>query len=281
VDLTPAQHEAIASLAQSLGLPVEQVRLVSAEAVTWPDGCMGVRRLGVLCTQAQVSGFRILLEAQDKQYEFHTNQDGSVIVPEGGLQVSGPALEAVLKQLAMNLGVREVDVQAVSSSSTEWPDGCLGVALEGVMCAQVVTPGYLIVLEAAGRQYEYHTDDAGSRVMPATLAMSWRQEGGIAGLCRSLTVYRSGEVYGIDCRTASDGRMGTLISLLSTTERGKFYQWLDSYGNVVADLSDPPNVMDRLSRNLDFYGSGNKQPALDVQQEIFSFGQSLYQKLYQ
>src|SRR5512140_195781 len=54
VDLSPAQRAAISALAQSLGISVDQVRLMSSEAVTWPNGCMGVQRIGVMCTQAQV-----------------------------------------------------------------------------------------------------------------------------------------------------------------------------------------------------------------------------------
>jgi hypothetical protein len=281
VDLTPPQRAALVALSQNLGLPVDQIQVASTEAVTWPDGCMGVRRLGVMCTQNQVPGFRIVLDARGKQYEFHTDQDGSVVVPVEGMAASGPAQEAAIQQLATNLGLAQGQVNLVSSSAVEWPDSCLGVALEGVLCAQLVTPGYLIVLEAAGRQYEYHAGDDGTRLMPATLAMAWREEGGIGGICKSVVVYRSGEVYGIDCRTESDGRMGTLMELLSTAERESFYRRLDLYGNTVVDLSDPSNVTDRMTRNLDFYGTGSQQPGAAEQQAIYAVGQRLYQQLYQ
>ncbi|HEX2698173.1 MAG TPA: hypothetical protein VHM28_10735, partial [Anaerolineales bacterium] len=258
VDLTPAELAAIDALSSTSNLPPEQIALVSSEAVTWPNGCLGVQKLGIMCTQNQVPGFRIVLQARGTQYEFHTNQDGTVIVPAEGMQASGPAQEAAIKQLAANLGLQSSDVQLLSSSDVEWPDSCLGVPLEGVMCAQVVTPGYLIVLQALGHSFEYHTNTDGSNIMPATLGMAWREEGGIAGLCKSLTVYRSGEVYGLNCRSESDGRMGILINLLSADERQNFYQWLDTYSNTVVDLSDPANVSDRMTRNLDFYGTGSE-----------------------
>jgi hypothetical protein len=34
-----------------------------------------------------------------------------------------------------------------------------------MMYAQVITPGYLIILAAEGQQYEYHTDQAANVVL--------------------------------------------------------------------------------------------------------------------
>ena len=48
-------------------------------AVQWPDGCLGIVRMGVMCLRGPVDGFRIILEANGQQYEFHTNQDGTAI----------------------------------------------------------------------------------------------------------------------------------------------------------------------------------------------------------
>jgi len=276
-DLTPAQAAAMAALENALNLPPQQIKLISSEAVDWPDGCMGVQRIGVLCSQGMVPGFRIVLEANARQYEFHTNQDGSVIVPVEGMAVAGPAAQAAIHQLSSNLQLEEAKVALISSSAVEWPDSCLGVALEGVSCAYVVTPGYLIVLLAQGRQYEYHTNEDGRRIVPATLALAWKQQGGIAGFCQGLTVYFSGEVYSLDCRAQLDGRMG----LLTQEERTQLYAWIDSLDMTVLDLSDPRGVADGMTRLLDLYGSGSQKPASQEQQLIFSWAQALYLRLNQ
>jgi hypothetical protein len=194
VDLTPAQLAAVTSLSDQLNMAVDQIKLVSTEAVTWPDGCLGIVRVGVLCTQAEVPGFKIILDAKGQEYEFHTNEDGSVVLPAAGAQNVGAAEEMVIKQLVTNLGLQVGDVTVVSSEEVEFGDACLGVAMEGVMCAQVVTPGRIIVLEANGVEYEYHTSQNGSQIQPATLAMVWKREGGIAGFCDTMVAFRSGEV---------------------------------------------------------------------------------------
>ncbi len=276
VDLTPAQRAAITSLSETLGLAADRIKLVSTEAVDWPDGCLGVQRMGVMCTQGIVAGFRIVLEADGQRYEFHTNQDGGAIVPVEGLPASGAAQEAAMARLSANLGTPKAGIRLVSSSAVQWQDGCLGVGLEGVQCPDGAVSGYLIVLAAGGRQYEYHTDGDGSRSMPATWALDWKQQGGIAGLCQGLTVYLSGEVYGIDCRTESDERM----TVLTAPERAQLYAWVDQYGMTSIDLSDPKGVADGMSRLMDVVGQGSQGPGYDVQQIMFAWGQALYQRLY-
>ncbi|MGE5073731.1 MAG: hypothetical protein ACM3MF_09905 [Anaerolineae bacterium] len=276
VDLNAPQRAAIASLAQSLGVPIEQVKLVSSEAVTWPNGCLGIQRLGVMCTQNQVPGFKLVLSANGKQYEYHTNLDGTVIAPAEAMQAPGPAEQAAIKQLAHNLGVAGSEIKLVSSAPVEWPDSCLGVAMERVMCAQMVTPGYLIVLEAGGRQYEYHTNGDASQIVPAIPALDWKQEGGIAGLCQNLTVFPSGEIYAMDCRAGGDGRM----AVLTVAQRTQLYAWMDKLTTSTIDLSDPQGAADAMTRSADLFGHGT-QPASDSDKHaIFDFGKALYTQVF-
>ncbi len=239
---------------------------------------MGVQKLGMMCTQNMVPGFRIVLSANGKQYELHTNLDGSVIVPADMAMVTpGPAQQAAIKQLATNLGISESDVKLVSSSAVEWPDGCLGVAMPYVMCAQVVTPGYLIVLQAGGRQYEYHTNQDASMIVPATLAMHWSEQGGIAGICEDVTIYLSGEVYGMNCGPAGDSHM----AVLTAAQRTQLYSWIDQFANTTIDLSDPKGVSDRMTRTADLMGKGQQVPNDSEKHVIFDFGSKLYQQMYQ
>src|SRR5512139_1392352 len=93
VDLTPAQRAALTSLSGKLGVPVAKIKLVSTEAVTWPDGCLGIVRVGEMCTQAQVPGFKIVLEANQHTYEFHTDVDGSNVRLAEGARISGATEE--------------------------------------------------------------------------------------------------------------------------------------------------------------------------------------------
>ena len=53
----------------------------------------------------------------------------------------------------------------VAFERVEWPDAGLGCPKPGMMYAQVVTPGFRLVFEYEGGQYEYHTDQDGSTVV--------------------------------------------------------------------------------------------------------------------
>ena len=281
VDLTPAQRAALTALSEQLKLAVDKIKLVSTEAVTWPNGCLGVVRMGVLCTQNEVPGFKIVLEANGQKYEFHTNQDGSVILQAEGAQDSADVEQIVIQQLAANLSLKESDISVVSNAVIEFNDACMGVAMEGILCAQVVTPGHIIVLEAHGVQYEYHTNVDGSRIQPATLAMVWKREGGIAGFCDTMTVFRSGEVYTTQCKPQSEGRMGTFANLLSSGEQKQFMDWMAKFGQAKLDASDPKSVADRMIVTLELFGTGS-QPVTKVDQKaLFEFAQNLFQKLTQ
>lgn len=189
-----------------------------------------------------------------------------------------PAELAVIRQLAENLALQESDISVISSEKTEFSDACLGVAMEGVMCAQVVTPGRVIVLEANGVQYEYHTSEDGSRVQPASLALVWKREGGIAGFCDTLTVFRSGEVYTSKCSSQTEGTMGSLATLLTASEQKQFREWITEFGDVKLDASDPKGVADGMLLTLDWYGNGSEEPSEAERQELFNFAQDVYQE---
>jgi hypothetical protein len=191
----------------------------------------------------------------------------------------GPAEEAVVKQLAESLGLQEGDISLVSSEETEFEDACLGVAMEGVLCAQVITPGRIIVLEANDLEYEYHTSGDGSRIQPATLALVWKREGGIAGFCDTLTVFRSGEVYASKCGSEADGKMGTFADLMTAREIGQFNDWIVEFSEVNLDASDPQGVADRMVVTLEFFGTGTSELTDSDQQALFEFAQELYQEL--
>ncbi len=56
------------ALATQLGLPEEQVILVSYEQVEWSNGCLDLEQPGETCTQAFVPGYLVRLQAGDRYY---------------------------------------------------------------------------------------------------------------------------------------------------------------------------------------------------------------------
>jgi hypothetical protein len=279
LEITPVERAAITALSETLSLPPEQITLISTEAVTWPDGCLGVHRPGVMCTQALVPGFRILLEAEGRQYELRTNETGSQVIVAEGLESIGLMEKAIVAQLAGNLGTEESEISVVSNTEVEFGDACLGVEMPNVLCAQVITPGHIIVLEANGIHYEYHISADGSRVQPATFALTWSREGGFAGFCDSLTVFLSGEVYRGSCNP-DDSAMGRLADFLSADEIAQLHEWVKEYGKAEIDASDPEGVSDRMVVKLTLFGNGSRRAfSTATQKELLEFSQSLHNRM--
>jgi hypothetical protein len=59
--------------------------------------------------------------------------------------------------LSQRLDIPTSEISLQSVEAVEWPDASLGCPQPGMMYAQVVTPGYRIILSAAGQNYQYHT----------------------------------------------------------------------------------------------------------------------------
>ncbi len=77
------------------------------------------------------------------------------------------AEQAAIQTLAKTYNIASDQVTVVSTEPVTWPNGCLGVVIPGVMCTNIVTPGYRVILQAKGQQYEFHTNQDGSSVIDA------------------------------------------------------------------------------------------------------------------
>ena len=69
-------------------------------------------------------------------------------------------IERAKADLANRLAVSTNEISLMEATSVIWPDSSLGCPQEGMLYMQVLTPGYLILLEHSGNTFEYH---AGSR----------------------------------------------------------------------------------------------------------------------
>jgi hypothetical protein len=76
-------------------------------------------------------------------------------LPPGSESLVARAKEELTQRLAL---ASTDEIRVASVQSIEWRDASLGCPLEGFMYAQVITPGFQIILEAKGLQYDYHTD---------------------------------------------------------------------------------------------------------------------------
>ncbi|MDR3577978.1 MAG: hypothetical protein P4L50_29285 [Anaerolineaceae bacterium] len=163
---TLAVQAAQAALAASLGVQPAPIQVINVTAVDWPDSCLGVQDPGKACAMIVTPGYKITLSANGSTYEVHTNMNGSSVklVPNAASS-QNPAVQSSIQNLSQKLHLNADQIKVNSVEAVQWPNGCLGVQPPGVMCNQLVSPGYRIILEAIGNPYEYHTNQAGSYVV--------------------------------------------------------------------------------------------------------------------
>jgi hypothetical protein len=76
--------EAISQVSQELNVSVDEIEVLDFEEVDWPDACLGIPQEDQVCAQVITPGFRVVLEANGQQYEFRSNQDGTLVVQVPG-----------------------------------------------------------------------------------------------------------------------------------------------------------------------------------------------------
>jgi hypothetical protein len=71
------------------------IKVVSEDAVTWPDGSLGCPQPGMLYTQALVPGYRIVLQAGEQTLNYHAMSRGRpVFCPASRVTAPVPAAPA-------------------------------------------------------------------------------------------------------------------------------------------------------------------------------------------
>ncbi len=80
----PHEHEVVeaarADLARRNGVPVEDVSVVRAREVDWPDSALGCPEEGMAYTQVVVPGYQVLLQVDGRVFDYHAGSDGEVFL---------------------------------------------------------------------------------------------------------------------------------------------------------------------------------------------------------
>jgi hypothetical protein len=77
--------------------------------------------------------------------------------PASGLET---LVQLAKADLAQRLSISTDQVSRVETTEAEWSDSSLDCPQPGISYLQVITPGYRILLEVNGTQYEYHSNRA-------------------------------------------------------------------------------------------------------------------------
>ncbi len=90
-----------------------------------------------------------------------TTSPDSTTPSEADMPDTESVAEEAISNLATRLRTSADEIEVVRSEEVEWPDASLDCAEEGRVYAQVVTPGFQVILQTDGRVYDYHADSDG------------------------------------------------------------------------------------------------------------------------
>lgn len=300
-----AVEEVEKMLADRLGMPVGGTAVLSVEPVNWPNSCLGVDTLDMMCLDVITPGYRIVVEVDGQPVEVHTNQDlsqayvaGSATPP--GAAASGalvtwqspgnPCVEAQIDAAAVHFGpcggqLSEVALDSpgraaqlanfvalYASYSAQTPAGAVSLAGSGPARAEPSDQRALaewadaVVVEAA----------AGGLGPASDPALRWSRAGGIAGFCDGLTVYADGLAPATSCKTEPASELGE--RWLSSSQAAQLFGWIDGLASFGFGQKDQA-VADAMAVALDFLGEGateaaatDQQAMLDFAGQVFTFG---------
>jgi len=172
-------------LAARLQVGENEIVVESSTKIELPAGDLGCPEEDQETDRTQpgvVMGQELTVAVEGKRYLYHVHGKriaycGEVTVAEKASGASSVDSEkAILEQLdaegqeivsqardelAGELGVQPEKISVVEAEAMRWSDSSLGCPEPGKMYAQVITPGYRIVLEHEGERYDYHTNQQG------------------------------------------------------------------------------------------------------------------------
>lgn len=159
---------AIKDLSTKLNISEDEIIIDTIVPVEWPDTSFGYPEEGEQYDMNFTPGYVMLLMAEEKLYEYHTDREYKVVPPPNYLPIEDVPLfedtkvpkvvRLAMEDLAKKLQISIEKIKLSEIIPIEWPDTSLGYHEPGKIYAQVITPGYIILLTAEDEIYEYHSD---------------------------------------------------------------------------------------------------------------------------
>jgi hypothetical protein len=215
----------------------------------------------------------------DSQSSDGFQTDGNTIeLNNGQIDSLSTQAQASLADQFKSLFIDPNQVRVVESSQVEWSDTCLGIEQPGVDCLPQSTPGYQVVLEANGLQFEVHADHGG-QVQPATLGLLWTREGGEDGLCDRLIIYLPDSAHACWCQ--SGDMKAASVNLQEILSPEEYEQLIDALRDFSENTVNQPSsdATEPVMVSLTFYGQGKTFPPSDDQQSMLALAENIFERI--
>lgn len=293
-------------LMQQLSADFDAITVKSVTAQEWPDGCLGLPAADEFCTMATLPGYEVTLALNGETYVYRSDTQAINI-----RLAQAPAIDLDETLLTWTQYLETGSCAQAHLSAAEVAFGqCGGLLLKrkqnnpdyrqdlaGFINTyapfETMTPAGQLVFKGKGQQtvtpaeqrmlaewarLAYEEARAGRSGASWGLALAWHREGGSAGFCDALTVYRTGLVYASSCKGDEPQNLGK--TRLDADQLTQLYTWVDEFQNFEMEEKDPA-VADAMSVQVIFSGTGQAPVSTEVQADIERFAASLFAQLSQ
>lgn len=120
--------------------------------------------IGLVLTAAILLSVMILKSTQKNKISIlptpttPTPKEKGIIIPDQNKDSKQKMISLATEDLVKNENINKKDIKVKRVEERKWSDTSLGCRKPGTFYAQVITEGFLIILEANGTEYNYHTD---------------------------------------------------------------------------------------------------------------------------
>ncbi|MGF1988585.1 MAG: hypothetical protein RMY62_012060 [Nostoc sp. ZfuVER08] len=256
----PVANAVLQDLASREGISTRELKITNYNQQTWSNGCLELPQPDEGCTEALVSGWRVVVSNGRENWIYHTDSNGRTLrlasanTPSDQLPTSikNAVLQAASKRLQQPIS----QLTIVESQQQTWRNGCLELANPDEFCTQALVPGWRVVVSGRQQTLVYHTNQTGSVVRlnqkpnqstltPVTIPVSelpppldrdvvFRQisSGGFAGTTYETVLLRNGQLIRVRIGDANDSERSVrrvsvqqVRQFLRSLERYKFTQF--------------------------------------------------------
>ncbi len=274
-----AAFAAQADLAETLNIPVDSIEIVQVEAVDWPDGCLGLAKPDEMCLQVITPGYLVKLQVDQEEYYYHTDESGkSLRMAKGpGLPSEGGSPESGLTWEGVNCEILQVspssqaygrcgsDLIPADQPDQEW-ETYIGRWLAEYQPFESETVAGKLLFQGNGKliaspaeqramgeraKLTFEILESGRAGADWGTTLTYTEEGGIAGVCNTLSIHLDGRVEVFDCK-GFEARFD-----LTAGQLEELYSWIERYQQSEFIFQDQASA-DGLTSRINFSGSGKE-----------------------
>ncbi|WP_235082885.1 S-layer homology domain-containing protein [Chlorogloeopsis fritschii PCC 9212] len=138
-------------IAQRTNLGISTLRIVKAEKITWPDGCLGLKGNGI-CSKPLVPGWQVVVAGNRQMWVYRTDEAGTLaILDEESSQVASAMMARVQSLTQQSSSRTTMQRRTVTLQQRSTQTSAMSVASRQSVAVKSKKPGFtLAILQPSG-----------------------------------------------------------------------------------------------------------------------------------